>query len=55
MAGIKVIRPDERDRGTAQTSGMVREAGISRETVGAAAAAPSGTAYRIRTALCPST
>ena len=35
MAGIKVIRPDERDRGTAQTSGMVREAGISRETVGA--------------------
>jgi uncharacterized RmlC-like cupin family protein len=35
MSGIKVIRPSERDRGTAQTSGMVREAGISQETTGA--------------------
>jgi uncharacterized RmlC-like cupin family protein len=34
MSGIKVIRPSERDRGTVQTSGMVREAGISPETAG---------------------
>ncbi len=35
MAGIRVIRPGERDRGTAQTSGMAREAGVSQETAGA--------------------
>ncbi len=36
MSGIKVVRPSERDGGgTAQTAGMVREAGISRETAGA--------------------
>jgi uncharacterized RmlC-like cupin family protein len=34
MSGIRVIRPSERDRGTVQTSGMVREAGISPETAG---------------------
>ena len=35
MSGIKVVRPSERDLGTAQTTGMVREAGISEETTGA--------------------
>jgi len=35
MAGIKVIRPSDRDCNTAQTTGMVREAGVSQETAGA--------------------
>lgn len=35
MPGIKVIRPAERDCGTVQTTGMVREAGVSQETAGA--------------------
>jgi uncharacterized RmlC-like cupin family protein len=35
MSGIKVIRPAERDCGTAQTTGMQREAGVSKETAGA--------------------
>ena len=35
MSGIKVIRPAERDRATAQTPGMVREAGVCQETTGA--------------------
>ena len=35
MSGIKVVRPSDRDSGTAQTAGMVREAGVSRETSGA--------------------
>ena len=35
MAGIRVVRPSGRDRGTAQTVGMEREAGVSPETVGA--------------------
>jgi hypothetical protein len=34
MSGIKVVRASERDRSTAQTTGMVREAGIAPETVG---------------------
>ncbi|HEY7061591.1 MAG TPA: cupin domain-containing protein [Chloroflexota bacterium] len=34
MEGIKLVRPADRDRGTAQTSGMAREAGISAETAG---------------------
>ena len=34
MDGVKLVRPAERDRGTAQTAGMVREAGISAETAG---------------------
>ncbi len=34
MSGIKVIRPGERDCNTAQTTGMVREAGVSVETAG---------------------
>ena len=34
MSGIKVIRPPDRDRATAQTAGMVREAGVSTETAG---------------------
>jgi uncharacterized RmlC-like cupin family protein len=34
MSGIRVVRPSERDRSTAQTTGMVREAGIAPETVG---------------------
>jgi uncharacterized RmlC-like cupin family protein len=34
MAGIKIIRPSERDCGTAQTPGMRREAGVSPETSG---------------------
>ncbi|MBI2766559.1 MAG: cupin domain-containing protein [Chloroflexi bacterium] len=33
---VKVIRPNERDRGTAQTPGMRREAGISHNTAGSA-------------------
>lgn len=35
MPGVKVIRPSERDRNTAQTSGMVRKAGVCPETAGA--------------------
>jgi uncharacterized RmlC-like cupin family protein len=35
MAGIVVVRPSDRDLGTAQTVGMVREAGVSPETSGA--------------------
>jgi len=35
MAGIQVIRPSDRDRTTAQTPGMTREAGVSQETTGA--------------------
>jgi uncharacterized RmlC-like cupin family protein len=31
---VRVIRPAERDRGTAQTPGMVREAGISASLTG---------------------
>lgn len=31
---VRVIRPHERDRGTAQTPGMVREAGISARLAG---------------------
>jgi len=34
MPGIRIVRPEDRDRGTAQTAGMVREAGISTETAG---------------------
>jgi len=33
--GVKIIRPAERDCNTAQTTGMVREAGVSPETSGA--------------------
>ena len=29
MSGIKVVRPADRDCNTAQTTGMVREAGVS--------------------------
>ena len=32
---IRVVRPHERDRGTAQTPGMQREAGVAASTVGA--------------------
>jgi uncharacterized RmlC-like cupin family protein len=32
---LRVVRPDERDRGTAQTPGMEREAGVAGSTVGA--------------------
>ena len=32
---LRVIRPSERDRSTAQTSGMQREAGVATSTVGA--------------------
>ena len=35
MSGIRVVRPSERDLGTAQTTGMAREAGVSEETTGA--------------------
>ncbi len=35
MPGIRVVRPEERDKGTAQTSGMLREAGVSQATTGA--------------------
>ena len=35
MAQLKVVRPDERDAGTAQTPGMHREAGVAASTVGA--------------------
>jgi len=36
MPDIRVIRPHERDAGTAQTPGMVRTAGVSADTCGAA-------------------
>ena len=32
---LRVVRPEERDAGTAQTPGMQREAGVARTTVGA--------------------
>ena len=32
---LRVVRPGERDKGTAQTPGMQREAGVSGSTVGA--------------------
>ena len=32
---LRVVRPHERDRGTAQTPGMQREAGVAGSTVGA--------------------
>jgi uncharacterized RmlC-like cupin family protein len=34
MDQVKLVRPADRDRGTAQTAGMAREAGISAETAG---------------------
>ena len=34
MESIKLVRPADRDRTTAQTAGMAREAGISAETAG---------------------
>ena len=34
-ADLRVVRPEERDRGTAQTPGMRREAGVAGSTVGA--------------------
>ena len=35
MAELRVVRPHERDKGTAQTPGMQREAGVAASTVGA--------------------
>ena len=35
MAELRVVRPHERDRDTAQTPGMQREAGVAASTVGA--------------------
>ena len=35
MAELRVVRPHERDKGTAQTPGMRREAGVAASTVGA--------------------
>ena len=35
MSGIQVIRPEQRDNSTAQTTGMTRQAGVSEELVGA--------------------
>jgi len=35
MAELRVVRPNERDRSTAQTPGMQREAGVAASTVGA--------------------
>jgi uncharacterized RmlC-like cupin family protein len=35
VADLRVIRPHERDRGTTQTPGMQREAGVAASTVGA--------------------
>jgi uncharacterized RmlC-like cupin family protein len=35
MSELKVVRPNERDLGTAQTPGMHREAGVAGSTVGA--------------------
>ena len=34
-AAVRVVRPGERDRGTAQTPGMEREAAVAESTVGA--------------------
>ena len=34
MSGIKIVKPADRDSTTAQTPGMVRQAGISTETAG---------------------
>ena len=34
MADVKLVRPADRDRHTAQTAGLRREAGISTETAG---------------------
>ena len=35
MKDLRVVRPHERDKGTAQTPGMQREAGVAASTVGA--------------------
>ncbi len=35
MAELRVVKPHERDAGTAQTPGMRREAGVAASTVGA--------------------
>ncbi len=35
MTELQVVRPHERDKGTAQTPGMQREAGVAASTVGA--------------------
>jgi uncharacterized RmlC-like cupin family protein len=35
MADLRVVRPGDRDKGTAQTPGMQREAGVAATTVGA--------------------
>lgn len=35
MTDVRVVRPGERDRGTAQTPGMVRLAGVAASTCGA--------------------
>jgi len=35
MRGLRAVRPHERDKSTAQTPGMQREAGIAASTVGA--------------------
>ncbi len=35
MSGLRVVKPHERDAGTAQTPGMVRMAGVSSEICGA--------------------
>ena len=35
MSELRVVRPEERDKSTAQTPGMHREAGVSAGTVGA--------------------
>lgn len=35
MSGIVIVRPADRDCATAQTTGMVREAGVSRQTANA--------------------
>ena len=35
MAEFRIVRPNERDRSTAQTPGMQREAGVAASTVGA--------------------
>lgn len=34
MSELKLIKPHQRDSGTAQTAGMVRQAGVSKETAG---------------------
>lgn len=35
MKQLRIVRPEQRDKGTAQTPGMVREAGVAASTVGA--------------------